>query len=190
MAKRAAPDEQPYRPLLDAALVSAALSQVPTPAPAPAAPPRVMELTRPVAPAAKVTESPRIEPARRIEQIQAEQATPHAAGPIREEGRAPQALVEKFDQEKRILFTRGETQAIDRLVTSLAGRLNAQVKVSHVIRALVALLLHADAEIDKRAGEAGPLVRPPNGDALALQRFELEIARILAAGMRDAGPIR
>jgi hypothetical protein len=101
-----------------------------------------------------------------------------------------QELVEKFDQEKRILFTRGETQAVDRLVTSLAARLNTQVKVSHVIRALVSLLLHADAEIDKRAGEAGPLVRPPNGDALALQRFELEIAKIIAAGLRDAGPVR
>jgi hypothetical protein len=128
---------------------------------------------------------------RRIGQIQPEQGTPGpSALPPREESRAPQALVEKFDQEKRILFTRGETQAIDRLVTSLAARLNAQVKVSHVIRALVALLLHSDAEIDKRAGEAGPLVRPPNGDALALQRFEHEIAKILAAGMRDAGPMR
>jgi hypothetical protein len=187
MAKRAAPDEQPYRPLLDASLVTAALSQVVTPAP----PPKVMELPRPVNAAPKPSDSPKIEPARRIEQIQTEQvASQAAAGPTRDEGRAAQGLVEKFDQEKRILFTRGETQAIDRLVTSLAARLNAQVKVSHVIRALVALLLHADAEVDKRAGEAGPLVRPPNGDALALQRFELEIARILAAGMRDAGPIR
>jgi hypothetical protein len=101
-----------------------------------------------------------------------------------------QALVEKFDQEKRILFTRSETQAIDRLVTSLARRLNAQVKVSHVVRSLVALLLNAEGEIDKRAGEAPPLVRPANGDAQALQRFERDIARILAAGMRDAPPIR
>ena len=46
-----------------------------------------------------------------------------------------QAVVEKFDQEKRILFTRPESQAIDRLVVSLATRLNSQVKVSHVIRA-------------------------------------------------------
>jgi hypothetical protein len=186
MAKRAAPDEQPYRPLLDAALVSAALSQVPTPA----APSKVTELPRSGNAITKPVESPRGEPPRRIEQIQTEQGTQQgAAGPTRDEGRAAQGLVEKFDQEKRVLFTRGETQAIDRLVTSLAARLNAQVKVSHVIRALIALLLHADAEVDKRAGESGPLVRPPNGDALALQRFELEIARILAAGMRDAGPI-
>jgi hypothetical protein len=117
-------------------------------------------------------------------------AHPPAAVPTREESKAPQIHVEKLDQEKRILFTRGETQAIDRLVTSLAARLNAQVKVSHVIRALVALLLHADAQVDRRAGESGPIVRPPNGDALALQRFELEIAKILADGIRDAGPVR
>jgi hypothetical protein len=185
MAKRAAADEQPYRPLLDASLVSAALSQVVTPTP----PPKEVEVSRPSPPTPKVVDTPRAEPPRRIEQIQVEPAT-QAVSPPRDERRAGQELVEKFDHEKRILFTRGETQAIDRLVTSLAARLNAQVKVSHVIRALVALLLHSEAEIDKRAGEAGPLVRPPNGDALALQRFEREIARIVAAGMRDAGPLR
>src|SRR5882724_3977352 len=50
---------------------------------------------------------------------------------------ASQAVVEKFDHEKRILFTRPESQAIDRLVVSLATRLNSQAKVSHVVRALV-----------------------------------------------------
>lgn len=187
MGKRAAPDEKPYRPLLDASLVSATLSQVVASGPSP----KETELPRPTNAPIKVVDIPRPEPSRRIEQIRMEQGTQPAAGnPPREEKRTGQELVEKFDQEKRILFTRGETQAIDRLVTSLAARLNAQVKVSHVVRALVSLLLHADAEIDKRAGESGPLVRPPNGDALALQKFELEIARILAAGMRDAGPLR
>jgi hypothetical protein len=99
-------------------------------------------------------------------------------------------LVAKFDQEKRILFTRTESQAIDRLVTSLAARLNSQVKVSHVIRALAALMLNAESHIDRRAGEKGPLVRPPNGDAQGLQRFESEIGRIFAAALRDAGPLR
>ena len=188
MAKRAAPDERPYRPLLDASLVSAALSQVVTPS----APPKEVELPRAASGAtARVGESSKVEPLRRIGQIQGEQvAHPPAAVPTREESKAPQIHVEKLDQEKRILFTRGETQAIDRLVTSLAARLNAQVKVSHVIRALVALLLHADAQVDRRAGESGPIVRPPNGDALALQRFELEIAKLLADGIRDAGPVR
>lgn len=187
MAKRAADDEQPYRPLLDANLVSAALSHVVTPG----APPRDADSARPASSATKPAESTKVELAKRIELIQVEPGGSVApATPPRGEGRSAQELVEKFDHEKRILFTRGETQAIDRLVTTLAARLNAQVKVSHVIRALVSLLLHAEAEVDRRAGEAGTLVRPPNGDALALQRFELEIARILAAGMRDAGPIR
>jgi hypothetical protein len=98
--------------------------------------------------------------------------------------------MEKFDHEKRILFTRPESQAIDRLVIALATRLNSQVKVSHVIRALVALLLNAEAEVDRRAGETGHLVRPPNGDALGLQRFEREIGKIIGDALRDAGPLR
>jgi len=51
-------------------------------------------------------------------------------------------------------------------------------------------LLHAEGELDKRAGDAGPLSRPANGDAQALQRFEREIAKIVAAALRDAGPLR
>lgn len=184
MAKRAAADEKPYRPLLDANLVTAALSQVVTPTPRE----KEVEVSRPAPSLPKITDATRVELQRRIEQIQ--EPTHQTMLPPREERRIGQELVEKFDHEKRILFTRGETQAIDRLVTSLAARLNAQVKVSHVIRALVALLLNSEAEIDKRAGEAGPLVRPPNGDALALQRFEREIARIVSAGIRDAGPLR
>jgi hypothetical protein len=75
-------------------------------------------------------------------------------------------------------------------VTSLATRLNAQVKVSHVIRALVTLLLHAEGQVDRRAGEGGPLFRPPNGDVKALQRFERDIAGIIGAALRDAGPVK
>ena len=47
------------------------------------------------------------------------------------------------------LFTKGESQDIDRLVASLAARVGAQVKVSHVMRALVALLLHAEGKLEK-----------------------------------------
>lgn len=183
MAKRAAPDEQPYRPLLDVGLMNAVLGQ-------PEA--EEVELPPPVvssAPSRKVLEIVRQEPAKWQEPVRAEPvfSTPSDSERLRQEA---QALVEKFDQEKRILFTRGETQAIDRLVTSLATRLGCQVKVSHVMRALVSLLLHAEGEIDRRAGENGPMVRPPNGDAQALQRFEKEIARIVGAAIRDAGPLR
>jgi hypothetical protein len=124
----------------------------------------------------------------RLETAQVERARPSVV----EEGRlpSPQEFVEKFDQEKRMLVTLSEAAALDRLVTSLAGRLRAQVKLSHVLRGLTALLLNAEAEVDKRAGEAPPLIRPPNGDAKALQRFERDISRILGAAIRDAGPLR
>jgi hypothetical protein len=187
MAKRAAPDEKPYRPLLDAELVNAALSHT-VPSATPASPPAQYS-------PARVFEMPRGENARRSDPNTFDHAAPSGESAPRitepEHLRAlAQNLVEKFDQEKRILFTRSESQAIDRLVISLATRLNAQVKVSHVVRALVGLLLNAETEIDRRAGETGPLVRPANGDAQGLQRFEREIGRIIAAALRDARPIK
>ena len=97
-------------------------------------------------------------------------------------------VLTRLDQEKRILFTRSETQAIDRLINTLSVRLNAQIKVSHIIRALTTLLLHAESQVHQRAGERGPLTRPPNGDFSALQRFEREIASVLSEAIRDAGP--
>jgi hypothetical protein len=178
MAKRAAPNEQPYRPLLDTGLMSEVLAQV-APGIAPAQ----------ESPLAKVVEINRAESVRRTETPRLGAETVPRPAEQERSNFLPQHYGEKFDQEKRILFTRSETQAVDRLVTSLAAKLNSQVKVSHVMRALTSLLLHAEGEIDKRAGELGVLVRPPNGDALALQRFEKEIARIIAAGLRDAGPI-
>ena len=93
----------------------------------------------------------------------------------------------RLDQEKRVLYTRQERQALDRLVNNLAVRLNAQVKVSHVMRALTTLLLHAENQMDQRATEQGSLIRPPNGDFAALQRFERAIACLLAQAIRDAG---
>jgi hypothetical protein len=188
MAKRAAPDEKPYRPLLDAELVSAALSMA---TPAPVQPPRASTISTP---SAKIVEMPKAEPLRRIDQhpiagrLEPTERSSSAADdwPIQ----SAHTVVEKFDHEKRILFTRPEAQAIDRLVNALAVRLNSQVKVSHVIRALAALMLNAETEIDRRAGEAGPLVRPANGDAQGLQRFERELGRIIAAAIRDAAPLK
>jgi hypothetical protein len=178
MAKRAAPDEKPYRPLLDPELMSAALAQ---------------GMSNTSAPSQKVVDLPRSEPARRPEplRVAAQEAAPKPPDTsFQPQTQAVQPFAEKFDQEKRILFTRTETQAIDRLVTSLAMRLNAQVKVSHLIRGLVALLLNAESDIHRRAGETGPLVRPPNGDAQALQRFERDIAKIVGAAITDSGPLR
>ena len=99
-------------------------------------------------------------------------------------------FTEKLDQERRLLLTRSESQAVDRLVNSLAARLNTQVKASHVLRAMVTLLLNSEGEVDRRAGDVGSMTRPPNGDLKGLQKFEADIANIIGAGIRDAGPVR
>ena len=178
MAKRASPNEEPFRPLLERDLVTAALAGV---------------TQSPVAlPGAKGShpttigsaDLPRTDLPRRVEQIRPRSSSPQS---VLAASSGLDSLVEKFDHEKRILLTRGESHATDRLITELAHRIGAQVKISHVIRGLIALLLNAEAEIDRRAGEAAPLSRPANGDAQALQRFEQAIGAILASGIRDAG---
>lgn len=167
MARRSPVDEKPFRPL-DVSILNSVVHHVPEVRSLPESRLKVM--------GSAPRESENVPGIVRKE--------PESVPPVR----VPTTpIIQRLDQEKRILFTREESQAIDRLVSNLAGRLNAQVKVSHVVRALTVLLLNAEGTIDQRAGESGPLSRPPNGDFAALQRFEKEIACILASAMRDAG---
>lgn len=162
MAKRAPSHEKPFRPL-DASILSDVVehrAEVQLPLP------RSMEVS---------DSSPSL-------RFNDPMAKPHFSAPM-----AARPHVHRLDQEKRILFTREESQAIDRLVNNLAVRLSAQIKVSHVIRALTSLVLKAEREIDRRAGAKGTLTRPPNGDYTGLQQFELAIGDILANAIRDSG---
>ena len=162
MARKAPIGEEPFRPLLDQSVISGVLST---------ALPKKEPIPVPALPSKVVV---------------VKEKTPE----VRVEANPPKPLVEKLDQEKRMLLTRAESIALERLVNALGVRLNVQLKLSHVLRSLVALVLHAEAEIDKRAGEAGSLTRPPNGDTKGIQRFETEIAKIIADALRDAGPLR
>ena len=92
-----------------------------------------------------------------------------------------------LDQEKRILFTREETRALDRLVGTLAERLQTPVKASHLFRALTALVLPVERQFERCAAERGALLRPPNGDLPALQAFERELAGLVAEALRRSG---
>ena len=98
--------------------------------------------------------------------------------------------VEKLTREKRVLLTFSEEREVERLVARIAEELGTPVKLSHMLRAYMTLLLHAENEIVKRAHQVGPLHRPSNGDPLALGRFEQRLAQILSAAFRDAPPIR
>jgi hypothetical protein len=177
MAKRAPSGEEPYRPLLDAGVITAALTKA-----SPASP----ELQT----ASSHVSDIRTESFRRDGRMTAERQ-PARSQPEdkRMLGAAPQML-EKLDQEKRMLLTRSESIALDRLVGSLASRVSTQVKLSHILRSLVTLILDAESHVDKRAGEVVGLMRPANGDFKAIQRFEREIGKILSAALRDSGPVR
>jgi hypothetical protein len=98
--------------------------------------------------------------------------------------------VEKLTREKRVLLTSSEEREIERLVARVAEELGTPIKLSHMLRAYMTLLLHAENEITKRARQTTPLHRPPNGDPIALVRFEQRIAQILSAAFRDAPPLR
>ena len=163
MAKRASVDEEPFRPL-NAAVLNSVMRHRPE--------------------AGRGAEGTELG-ANLVERSGTEGASSN--GTVLPKSTVVSPLMQRLDQEKRILFTREETQALDWLVNKLAARLRTQVKTSHVVRALTSLLLRAEAQLDQRAGEHGALIRPANGDFVGLQRFERELSVILAHALRDAG---
>ena len=177
MAKRSPQGEEPFRPLLDQSVIAEALSAVQAPLP---------ELPKDRAPPliALVQAQPGFEVRSRSVSTVEEVRPPPKPVIMRSE------IVDKLDQEKRMLLTRRESEAMDRLVSSLGSRLNSQIKLSHLLRAFVSLLLNAESELDRRAGESGVLLRPSNGDLRALQWFEKQIAHLVASALRDAGPLK
>lgn len=186
MGKRAPIGEEPFRPLLDLNVLNEVLEETVKPPPPVASVPLANEIPK---------KESRVEtnPPFRHEVTRLRETVHPVTAPVREvrrEARGSSAVVEKFDQEKRVLLTRSEAASLDRMVNSLATRLDTQVKLSHVFRSLILLLLNAENEIDQRAGEIPPLNRPPNGDPIALQRFEREIARLIGSALRDAGPVK
>jgi hypothetical protein len=102
----------------------------------------------------------------------------------------PSGRPSALNHEKRILFTREEARSLDRIVGNLAERLQTPVKVSHVFRALAALLLSAERDLAQAASIRAPLIRPPNGDLAALHEFERQLARMMAEALRSAEPRR
>lgn len=95
----------------------------------------------------------------------------------------------KQAREKRVLLTHTEERQIELLVHRLAIELSTPVKLSHVLRACVALLQHAEHEIVERAHRAAPLTRPPNGSYEALVEFEQRLAQLLLEALRKAPPL-
>jgi hypothetical protein len=175
MGKRVPVDEKPFNPV-EAALIRSVMAEEPPP-PEPLAritPPLIGDIHL-----AKENEAQEPNGNTQLRLLRRE-ITP-----------SPQALPDgKLNREKRVLLTQPEERELERLVNRLAGELSTPVKLSHLLRACVTLLRHAEDQIADQARQAGPLTRPSNGDPVALADFEHRLARILSAAFRDATRIR
>jgi hypothetical protein len=168
MAKRAPTEEKPYSPVR-ASLVDAVSQR-----------------------ADEVLVHPR-EPSTLLEDDRVIQI-PRASKPTRLEEGGPQAARERprerLEREKRVLLSRTEEAAVGELVQRLSSTGATGLKLSHLLRACILILRHAEKELVERVHQAGDLVRPPNDNALALAEFERRLAQEIAAAIRSAPPLR
>jgi hypothetical protein len=175
MGKRVSPDERPYRPVQEALVRSVLDPQETTDM---AEPPSDNGTTMGYG-SRSVTDTEQVSQQEILVGIQGN------SYPVNHT-----SLAEKLSREKRVLMTLAEEREIERLVARVAEELATPVKLSHMLRAYMTLLLHAEGEITKRARLTGTLHRPPNGDPVALARFEHQLAKILSVAFRDAPPLR
>jgi len=97
---------------------------------------------------------------------------------------------ERLDKPLKFRLPRSERSDVMRVVSRIGEQVETSVEWSHVGRALVVLLRHAEGEIVKHARRNGPLVRPSNDQAIALAEFEQRIAQILLRAFREVSPLR
>ena len=181
MAKRAT-DKKPFRPFLNAALASDVMrgggGAVTEPEPA-----RVESRREPEPhdrfdrPAPKVVEGPE----------QREPAPPRGDSQRgRELSFETSKKAAQKPREKRYLLTVDEEDRIEELVRSLARELRTPIKLSHLVRAALSLVLRSQTELLNVARGAENIERPSNGDTHGLARFENEVAKLLDAAIRRA----
>ena len=72
----------------------------------------------------------------------------------------------------------------------IGEQLGTSLKLSHLLRACMAVLCHAEEELLRHSSELHSLPRPENGDAVALAQFEQALAKLLSKSLRDAPAIR
>jgi len=166
MPKKLNPDAKPFQPI-EKAFVREALAETP-PAPSDAPPARTEE--------SRVVHLPR----------------GGGAAPERDDEPAPRSAPHP-DRLTRVLKAKVSTNEhveLTRLVNELSLELETPVSTTHVIRALITILRHAEPEVQRRAKQNGPLRRPPNDDLTAIAAFEFRLAKLLSAALRDSKPLR
>lgn len=176
MAKRAPANETPYSPL-DAELAQSVMDGVPAPAvekkAAGAAVPKHhakrSSINHPLTDKQNIVEHP------------------GAKNPVPIDVPNP---TKRLSREKRVMLSREEEREIERLVNRIGDDLGTSLKLSHLLRACMVLLCHAENELHGTAAALGPLARPGNGDPIALAQFEFDLAKLLSKALRDALPLR
>jgi hypothetical protein len=97
---------------------------------------------------------------------------------------APENLIsEPFDHQKRVLFTAAESLALDRIAYDLSVKFKTQVKVSHVVRAMLRPFLTSEAYISAVASFSQPLARPGNANLQEIREFEQAIVAIMESAL-------
>ena len=176
MAKRAPINETPYSPL-DADLARSVMDGVPA---------GTEGNTIANSPAVKAPEKPRKPrtPQSENKNVVEHPMVAHAIST------KPARALKRLGREKRVLLSPDEEREIERLVDRIGEDLGTSLKLSHLLRACMALLCHAEGELHITAETLGPLIRPANGDAIALAQFEFDLAKFLSKALRDAPPLR
>lgn len=189
MAKRAPANEKPFR-ALDKNLVLSVMSGPPITQEREEAV-GGMPLSTPPRQTVAVFEAPQSVPMVHADPARLEVVPNRASAPRRvETPPAPaQPTMERREREKRVLLTRSEERDVERLVDRLAGELQTPIKLSHLLRATITMVLHAEEDLVQHARRT-TLIRPGNGNAPELAEFEFGVTQILAGAFRDARPLR
>lgn len=176
MAKRRDPGQKEYNPLDDAR------GRLPID----------LDLVRDVmgataaATATVIAPEPVIAPVVTFEQPRPEPEPEPEAEP---EAQSKLMALERLTKYNKFLTTPTEKLELERLAARISGALGVSVRPSHLIRACLIYMLHAENEIIRRADRHEPLKRPSNTEAVALAEFDQVIAEILSQAFREAGPL-
>jgi hypothetical protein len=187
MAKRQGPDQKEYSPLDDGRGRFPVETELVRDVIGPLSPriPHVPEQRSP-APSTTSAEMSAQSRAAALVREEREGSTEEAVGA---ETPSRPIVLERLTKGNKFLTTPREKLELDRLAAMVSGALGVSVRPSHLIRACLIHLLHAEPQILRRAQRHTPLRRPSNTEAVAIAEFDQMIAEILQHAFRDAGPI-
>lgn len=94
-----------------------------------------------------------------------------------------------YTRQKRLMLTPEDDAAIERLANRVAEVMGTPVKFSHILRACIRILHHAQDDVLQQA-ERSRLHRPPNEKPEALSEFEGRLARTLLVAFKKTSHMR